>query len=264
MHTSYKSSSFLVLAVLVLVAGSWSCVKSDNYPAPGEAIKGTVYDSTTGLPMQADHQEIRVELLETSWTQTPPAPDPYFWTDDSGFYQNTKVFKGSYNVNVNGPFVPLNRKLWPSPNKDTTDQSYNEEIQGTVTQNFTVSPILEINWVGDPVYNSADSTISATVIVNRGTQNPFFQKPVTDINLYMCETSWPGDGNRDSRYSAFNNSSALNTHHFVLGQPYTIKSIGKLTPRTWWVRVASRTNVALPTGQPYNYSTIKSVTVEQH
>jgi hypothetical protein len=258
----YRYSNFLILAMLVIVAGLSSCIKADNYAGPGAAIKGTVYDSTTGSPLQADMNEIRIELLETSWTEATPAPDPYFYANDSGFYQNTKVFKGFYNVNVNGPFVPPNHSLWPSPNADTTNHSYNEEIQGNLTQNFTVSPILEVNWVGDPVYNSADSTISATVIVTRGTQNPLFQKPVTDINFYLCEADYPGDGNRDGRYSTFNSSAVLTTNHFVLGQPYTIKSIGKVTPRTWWVRVASRTSVTLPTGQPYNYSTIKSVTVE--
>ena len=261
MSNRYINFPAMVIAMAILVGGFYSCVKADNYAAPGEAIKGTVYDSTTGQPLQVDMNEIRIELLESSWTKTAPVPDPYFWTNDSGFYQNTKIFKGTYNVNCNGPFVPLNHKLWPSPNTDTTDHSFNEQIQGSVTQNFTVSPILEVNWVGDPTYNAADSTISATVVITRGTQNPLFQKPVTDINFYLCETAYPGDGNRDNRYSSFNSSAVLSSNHFVLGQPYKIKSIGKVTPRTWWVRVASRTSVALPTGQPYNYSSIKSVTV---
>jgi hypothetical protein len=261
MSNQYKYSNFLVLSIVIFIFAS-SCIKKDNYPAPGETIMGTVYDSITGKPMQVDMNEIRLELLELSWTATVPTPNPYFYTNDSGFYKNTKIFQGYYNVNINGPFVPLNRKLWPSPNTDTADLSVKTEIKGVLKQDFTVAPILEVNWVGDPVYNKSDSTISATVVITRGTQNPLFQKPVTDINFYLSEVPYPGDGNRDNRYTAFNNAAALNNNHFVLGQPYTIKSIGKLTPRTWWVRVASRTNVALPTGQPYNYSTIKAVTAE--
>ncbi|HEX3933296.1 MAG TPA: DUF3823 domain-containing protein, partial [Puia sp.] len=109
----------MILGILIFITGFASCVKSDNYAAPGAAIKGTIYDSTTGQPLQADNNEIRIELTELSWTKTAPVVDPYFYTNDSGFYQNTKVFKGNYNVNINGPFVPLNHRLWPSPNKDT-------------------------------------------------------------------------------------------------------------------------------------------------
>jgi hypothetical protein len=260
----------VVSAFLITVFGS--CVKADNYAAPGETIRGTIYDSVTGQPLQLDNNEGRIELLELSWTATTPTLNPFFYANDSGYFNNSRIFKGYYNVNVNGPWVPLNHKSWPAPNTDTTNTSPNVTIQGVTTQNFTVSPMLEIQWVTPPVFNSSDSSISATIMITRGTANPYYQKPIKNINFYACEVPYPGDGNYDNRYSAIKTSFPANEtivlggvsqpNVFAFGKPYVVKTVGKLSPRTWWVRVGSSTTATLPTGTPLNYSTIKSVVIK--
>lgn len=262
----------VLLTGLLFLGGLISCVEIDNYEAPAETIQGTIYSAVTGEPLQVTENEIRIELLELSWTETTPTPNPYFYANDGGTYKNSRIFKGFYNVNVNGPFVPLNHKLWPAPNTDTINLSANITIKGVVTQDFTVEPILDIQWVTEPVYNASDKSISATIIVNRGTTNPLYNAgAIKNINFYACEVAYPGDNNYDNRYSKIKNSFPGNEtividgvtkpNAFVFGQPYIVKTIGQLTPRKWWLRVGANTNRSLPTGTPYNYSTIKSVTV---
>ena len=136
-----------------------------------------------------------------------------------------------------------------------------------------MAPILNIQWVTDPVFNASDSSISATIIINRGTNNPLYDKnPIKNINFYACEVAYPGDGNYDNRYSAIKNSFPANEtivvkdvaipNAFAFGKPYIVKTTGKLTPRTWWLRVGANTTVSLPTGTPYNYSSIQSIVVK--
>ncbi|MGZ3848619.1 MAG: DUF3823 domain-containing protein [Flavisolibacter sp.] len=262
----------LALVFMILTTLFSACIKADNYDAPGETIRGTIYDSVTGQPLQLDNNEGRIELLEKSWTATTPTLNPFFYANDTGYYNNSRIFKGYYNVNVNGPFVPLNHKSWPSPNTDTTNLSPDVTIQGVVTQDITVAPILEIQWVELPTFNASDSSISATIIVNRGTNNPLYQKPIKAVNFYACEVPYPGDGNYDNRYSSVKTSFPANAtivingvskpNVFAFGKPYIVKTSGKITPRTWWLRVGANTSVSLPTGTPYNYSTIQSVVIK--
>jgi hypothetical protein len=267
-----KYSKLIVLITMLLfVVGFTACIKNDNYAGPGETITGYIIDSVTGKALQADNNETRIELLETSWTATTPTPDPYFFTNDTGYYHNNQIFKAVYNVNVNGAFVPLNHKLWPAPNTDVTNTSPTITISGVVTQNFTVDPILEIQWVTPPVLDATDNTIEATIIVTRGTTNALFQNPMKALNFYACEVPYPGDGNYDSRYSRVkttfpNNETVVvggvtKPNVFVLGQPYVVKTSGTITSRTWWFRVGACTTVGLPTGTPYNYSTIQKLVI---
>jgi hypothetical protein len=272
MRIKYKYSNLIVMTMLIIVGCFSSCIKKDNFAAPGETIRGTIYDKGTGKPLQLTYNNgARIELLELSWTATTPTPNPYFFSNDTGYYNNSRIFKGEYNVNVNGPFVPLNHKSWPAPNTDVTNESPNITIQGVVTQNFTVEPILRIQWVTDPVYNASDKSITATIIVSRGTTNTLFQKPIKSINFYVNEVRYVGDNGFDNRYSTIkttfpaNETVVLNgvttPNVFAFDKPYIVKTIGSLTSRTWWVRVAANTTVSLPTGTPFNYSLVKEVVI---
>lgn len=274
MQIKNKYSKLIVLfTMLIFVVSCFTaCIKNDNYAGPGETITGYILDSSTGKALQADNNETRIELLETSWTATTPTPNPYFFTNDTGYYHNSEVFKGVYNVNVNGAFVPLNHKLWPAPNTDVTNTSPNITISGVVTQNFTVDPILSIQWVSAPVYDASDKSIEATIIVTRGTTNPLFQNPMKALNFYACEVPYPGDGNYDNRYSRIKTTfptsgetvvvnGVTKPNVFAFGQPYIVKTSGTITSRTWWFRVGASTTVALPTGTPYNYSSIQKLVI---
>src|SRR5690242_5360746 len=91
---------------LMIIAGS-SCSKIDNYPAPSDAIRGSVFDAVTDSTVQTEigGGGTRVKLLETSYS-SDPTPQ-YFQCMQNGTFNNTKVFSATYKVSVEGPFVPL-------------------------------------------------------------------------------------------------------------------------------------------------------------
>ena len=274
MKINNKYQNLLTLFIALFIVSSYTaCIKADNYAAPNATFRGTIYDSVTGKPFQLDMNEARIQVLELSWTATKPTPNPDFYANDSGYFYNSKLFEGYYNVNVIGPFVPI-MPQWYS----VLDSAYDITIQGMVTQNYTVSPILELQWITDPVYNPSDSSISATITVSRGTNNPAYNKGnIQNLNFYITgNSSYPGQASYDGRYTNNKNSFPTNDsvvlngtkvpNVFGFGNNYIVKSISKIPPeagRTYWVRVGACTNTSLPTvGTPYNYTTIKSVAIQ--
>jgi hypothetical protein len=274
MQSRKKYSNYIALLVLLFIAAGYTaCIKADNYAAPNATFYGTIYDSITGQPLQMDMNEARIQVLELSWTKTKPTPNPDFYANDSGYFYNSALFNGYYNVNVVGPFAPINSTQWPS----VIDSTKSLTIQGKVQQNYTVAPILEIQWVTPPVYNSVDSSITATVTVNRGTKNPLYNTgAIKNINFYITGNApYPGDASYDSRYTAIKNSfgakdsvkvnGVMMANVFAFGQTYIVKSINKLAfaaGRTWWVRVGANTATSLPVvGTPYNYTSIQTITM---
>lgn len=268
-------NKYPVLAILIAVSCFSACIKADSYTAPDATIRGTIYDSLTGLPLQLDMGQANIQLLELSWTATAPTPNPNFGANDTGYYNNSKIFKGYYNININGPFVPL-VPTWPS----IIDSAQNITIQGVTTKNFTVSSMLVIQWVTPPVFNASDSSVTATIKVIRGTNNPAYNHDaIKNINLYINGNApYPANSNYDNRYTnvktSFPNNETIvlngvvTPNVFAYGNNYIVKSIGKIAPtsaaRTWWVRVGACTTTNIPVvGTPLNYSTIQTVTVSK-
>lgn len=88
----------------------------DNYEEPAETIWGEVVDEATGKRVLTDQgsEGIRVRLTELSWgDNVQHNPDFYCMMD--GTFQNTKLFKGEYNVRIDGPFIPLVREIQTVP-----------------------------------------------------------------------------------------------------------------------------------------------------
>ncbi|ANH82741.1 hypothetical protein A8C56_18740 [Niabella ginsenosidivorans] len=260
---------------MLIVSCLTACIKADSYAEPDATIRGTIYDSLTGQPLQLDMGEASIQLLELSWTATAPTPNPNFGANTEGYYNNSRIFKGYYNININGPFVPL-APTWPS----VIDSSRNINIQGVTTKDFTVSSMLVIQWVTPPVFNASDSSITATIKVIRGTNHPAYNHDaIKNINFYINGNApYPANSNYDNRYTnvktSFPNNETVvlngvvTSNVFAYGNNYIVKSIGKIaptsTPRTWWVRVGACTTTNIPVvGTPLNYSTIQTVTVSK-
>lgn len=250
----YSAAFFL----LVITAGS--CAKLDNYAPPAETLQGRIIDAGTGenVPAEVSGENgtgTRIELREISWSDNPTPM--YLATKQDGTYTNTKVFAGRYIISADGAFVPL-VQTGPNP----VDKSQTVDVSGGVTTvDFTVEPFLRIEWVGEPVVN-ADSTVTVNVRVTRGTDNPDYQLDVTDINLYVNNYEYVGNnGNSfDARYST-RTAYAGTAGTTLLDSTLTIKTSGKLPGnRNWYVRVGARTSFP-NNGRPFNYSTVKMVTL---
>jgi hypothetical protein len=243
-----------LIYMLVLVVAGAACSKIDNYPAPGDTITGKTVDEVTGETVQTEigGGGTRVKLLETSYSANPVPI--YFQSMQDGTFNNTKVFGATYNVSVEGPFVPLVQT--DNTGTVTTDSSQNIVLKGTADLTFNVQPYLRVTLVGTPVINP-DTSVSVQVVVTRGTDNPNYQQDVTDINLYVSDTKYDGNNNYDPRYSTRTSYSG-STGTALLGQTLTLTTVGGALPaQDVYFRVGARISAGL---NEYNYSVPVSIT----
>lgn len=239
----------------------------DNYEAPGETLRGEVVDKATGNPVLTDQgsEGIRVRLTELSWGPNVQ-PNPDFYCRPDGTFQNTKLFKGTYLIEVDGPFIPLIRET--EEGIPLADESKETEIKGVTEVRFEVEPFLNVEFVGDPMVSNGK--ITARVRVTRGVSEDIFREKiepmgsyddsfqnVTDIQLFVSYSSTVGYRARDERWS---NKIEYSGSEFesLLGEPVTIKSLGTIpSGRKVFIRAAARINYDTPKGsgtRRWNYS----------
>ena len=261
----------LIYVMTALCLASCSLFEIDNYDAPQETIRGTVIDVYTGelVLTEQNSRGIRVRMTELSYGENV-THNPDFWVRDNGFYQNTKIFKGYYNVRVDGPFVPIVRE---TPEGDLLfDGSVNCDIEGITEVHFRVQPFLRVEIVGEPEVSGGK--ITAQVRVTRGVPAKDFREAVepmgsyqdsflnvTDVRLYVGYSS---TCNGDNKYEAWSNVLEYEGSAFepYLGKVITISSRGTIkNNRKVFIRAAARINYATPVGgeRRYNFSEVREV-----
>lgn len=237
----------------------------DNYDLPEETLKGKVVDVATGEPVLTDQgsEGIRVRLRELSWTETAVADNFDFFCMKEGIFQNTKIFKGHYNVRIDGPFIPVLRMN--SSGDTIADETKYVDIKGITEVEFKVQPFLKIEWVGEPTVSNGQ--VTAKVKVTRAVSPADFKAKiepmggyndnmlnVTDVRLFVSQVPFVGYREWDNRYSAQVNFSN-NSFDAQLGQTITITSNGVIPAgRTVFVRAAARINYATENIKRYNYN----------
>ncbi len=241
-----------------------SC-EMDNYEEPGETIRGRVVDVATGDLVLTDQgsEGTRVRLRELSWTETA-VPDNFdFYCMKEGIFQNTKVFKGHYNVRIDGAFIPLVRL---NTSGDTiADESLYIDIEGITEVEIKVQPFLKVEWVGEPTVSNGK--ITATVRVTRAVSPADFRAKiepmggysddmlnVTDVRLFVSQVPFVGYREWDNRYTTEINYNG-NDFEAQLGQPVTITTNGVIpSGRTVFIRAAARINYATENIRRHNYN----------
>ncbi len=237
----------------------------DNYPEPQETIKGKVVDVATGEPVLTDQgsEGTRIRLRELSWKETPTPDNFDFWCMKEGIFQNTKVFKGHYNVRIDGAFIPIVRRN--SQGDTIADESKYIDIKGVTEVEFKVQPFLKLEWVGQPTVK--DGKITATFVVNRAVSPADFKAKVepmgnyndnflnvTDVRLFVSQVAYVGYREWDNRYSVergFNGSD----FEAQFGKPITITTNGVIpNGRTVFIRAAARINYATEGIRRHNYN----------
>lgn len=264
--------------LFLIFLGLWwtSCKKIDNFPMPSETIKGKVVDVVTGEPVLTDQgsEGTRVRLMELSWKGSAN-PEPFdFFCMKEGIFQNTKIFKGTYNIRVDGAFIPIVRI---NANGDTlADESKTLEINGVTDVEFKVQPFLKIEWVGTPTV--ANGKVSATIKVTRAVSRADFKAKIapmgnysdqdlddmlyiTDVRLFVSESPYVGFREKDDRFTTIVNFDKNNTDPELrdfepkLGMPYTITSQNTIPAgRTVFIRAAARINYATENIKRHNYN----------
>ena len=260
-------NKIVFLLVSLLLLGSCSMFELDNYEAPSETLEGEVVDAATGEPVLTDQgsEGIRVRLTELSWGDNA-THNPDFFCMPDGTFRNTKLFKGEYNVRIDGPFIPLLRE--DDRGVPIADETQNMQIKGVTQVRFEVQPFLNVEWVEEPVV--INGKIRAKVKVTRGVSEEEFRQKiepmggysstflnVTDIQLFVSYSSAVGYRARDERWSRsieYSGSSFTD----LLGETITIESNGTIPPgRVVFIRAASRINYDTPRGsgtRRWNYN----------
>lgn len=264
-----KKTIFGTMLFSCLLFTSCDVFELDNYEEPKETIIGEVVDSKTGERILTDQgsEGIRVRMTELSWGDNVEH-NPDFYCKSDGSFQNTKIFKGTYNIRIDGPFVPIVRE--DERGVPIANDTKTLDIEGTINVKFEVQPFLKVEFVDYPTVSNGQ--IAARVKVTRGISNDEFREKiepmgnynssftnVTDIQLFVSYSSSVGYRARDERWS---NKIEYVGSEFenLLGKEITIKSIkGQTIPsgKHVFVRAAARINYDTPAGsgtRRWNYS----------
>lgn len=267
-------NNFKYIYIPIILTAFTACTlfKYDNYDGPQETLYGKITDKS-GKPVLTDQgsEGIRIHLVERSWS--PDANPLDFYAKADGSYRNTKLFKGDYNIRVDGPFVPIVLEDAVS-GKTVEDNSVNIHLEGEKELDFHVDPFLNVELLN---VSSVNGKLSAKVKVTRGISRDDFKAAIsrtgdykdsyadiTDIQLFIGYSPHMGYRNRDSRWSSALNYSG-NSFEADLGNPVVINSSGAIpSGRKVFVRAAARINYDTPRGsgiRRWNYSPIEEITV---
>ena len=262
-----KKIVFYSLMCALLSFSSCDIFKIDNYDEPSETIQGEVVDVATGERVLTDQgsEGIRVRLTELSWGENV-THNPDFNCMPDGSFQNTKLFKGTYNIRIDGPFIPLLRE--DDRGVPIADETKTMEISGVTKVKFEVQPFLKVEWVGEPTVSNGK--VMAKVRVTRAVSEADFRDKIepmggynnnftniTDIQLFVSYSSSVGYRARDERWSSQIEYSG-SSFNSLLGETITIQSNGQIpSGRTVFIRAAARINYDTPLGsgtRRWNYN----------
>jgi len=245
------------MAAIGLTATLTGCIKNDNYSAPNATVKGVLTDASTGQPYQSGAGDERLYILQTSYTAGTPIP--FYWNiQANGNFYNDKVFKGTYKVYpTDGAFVPV---VYTSSGNivDNGSKTIDVSANGTTQLDFTVTPFLKVEWVGDPVIN-ANGTVTINCRFTRGTTDPQWQFNVTDAFFFISNTPFVSNGSYDNTLSTDVTFSGT-TGNALLGTTVSITSKAALgSHQGYYLRVGART--ADNVNKRYNYTEPKTLNV---
>ncbi|MEG0560373.1 MAG: DUF3823 domain-containing protein [Muribaculaceae bacterium] len=233
-----KNIIFSLLSLLLLIGVS-AC-ETDNYDGPKETFRGAFIDKVTKQPFQSaiGNTGIRIRMMEYSWSDNPKPYDFNCMMD--GTFNNTKIFAGTYGLEPEGAFVPL----------DLKNERF--KIAGTYEK------ILRVEWIGEPSVN-ADGTADVKVKITRGTDNPDYQQAIEEAWLFVSETGYVGDFSFSNRFSTQLVGGAVSN---ILDKEITIRTKGQFPTysRKFFLRVGARTTKKFSGTNRYNYTTIKEIT----
>lgn len=246
------------LFFLSAVTATISCVKKDNYPGPDASVHGTLIDSVTGQPFESGSNDERMYVLQTNYTKGTPIP--FYWDIMSdGTYNNSEVFADTYKIYpTDGAFVPVVYTDSKGNLVDNGSKTIEVKAGQTTTTDFTLTPFLEVSWVGDPVLN-ADTSVTIRCKVVRGTADPTWIFNLTDVFFFISTTQYVSNNSYDNTISQDVTYSGT-TGNAIIGDTISITSKAPLgANRTYFLRVGART--ADNINKRYNYTTPKQFDV---
>ena len=206
-----------LLITVVVLAG---CTEIDNYDEPGETLTGSIIDEVTNKPIITEQPNgFRIKLSEISWSDNPQ-PE-YFWGKADGTFNNTKIFKGTYEVSpVEGAFFPV--------------EPVTTEIKGTTKLEFVVTPYLSVNITNTSFSNgvlNVSYKISRTKVGDK----------IADARVFISTNPNVGSNILMNELSPLKELSDMDDTE-ILSTIFTETIEGFDAQKTYYMRVGARTD----------------------
>lgn len=219
-----------LFALFVMTMLMLSCTTIDNYTVPSEKLSGRLIDKTTGEVFVTEQPNgFRIRLLEISWSDTPQ-PE-YFWGKADGTFNNSKIFKGTYEVTpVEGAFFDVDPKI--------------VEIEGNTCLDFEVLPFLRIEALKVERITRGSLEVSYKII------REIAADKIIDARVFVSTNPNVGSNIIDSELSPMKDFSEIDDRE-VLSHIYTEKIEGLKENKTYYIRIGARTNNS---NKRYNFS----------
>lgn len=245
-----KKIFYLVIGAAMLSLAS--CVKIDNWAAPGSQFSGNVIDSYTGQNLVIDQNDWSIRIWEKTWTASVAQYQSIPIKAD-GTYNNTKLFPGTYDMLAyGGPF-------WPC-------DTIKGVVLGTSTQqDFTVTPYLQVL-----NFTATLTGTSLTLTCNLKAPRVTGLKDLYDVKAFLSLTTFCGNSNYINIAEYNNLRKQINRSWAAelaaqtppltgdTGPTYSIGPLPVKSGYTYYVRVGASVNDA---NRKYNYSPIVQVVV---
>ena len=222
-----------IFYLLVIIAISTSCGEIDNYDAPNGDIYGKIIDEITNEGLQTESPNgFNIKLFEKGGMLNAPIT---FSGKPDGTYENAFIFQNEYKV------LPTEGAFF------SVDTAF-VQVGGHTECNFSVMPYLAITNVS--VTPGAGQVTVAYNIARNRVGDKIYER-ITLVSRVTTVNSVVYDFRKVTSLTGIADDAVLSTK-------YTDVITGLTSGKTYWVRVAARTNNAL---KRYNYSIPFQVTI---
>lgn len=238
---------YIVLVIISILIPLTSC-ELDNYGEPDATLSGRILDQN-GEQLQTlqGGSNLRLKMEELSWGDSTVTVIPFFLNvKQDGSYMNTKVFGGEYRITpIEGPFYPY------------SEEGETVKISGNATQDFTVTPYLNVEWVTEPSLDE-NGFVTASIRFTRNEKEGESMPDLNDCQIFISTTKYCGNNNYDDQLVAspweVTNDQESTTIELISSR--AVKYVGT----TYFVRAGVSCKDAY---KKYNYTAIKTVAAQQ-
>ncbi|MDR2119871.1 MAG: DUF3823 domain-containing protein [Tannerella sp.] len=250
--------NYYILAILFCL--TFTECETDNYEAPDCTIEGKIFDHLN-QPFQVNQGASIIRIREVSWAKdsTMYTANRTLKVQQDGTYRNTKIFKGTYRLlPYSGAFFP-----YDDVNSDNDDAGELVEINGTATQDFTVTPYLTIEWVQKPVVDS-EGYLNCSVKFTRNQKQGYEMPDLRQGKLHVSRSVNAGAADGSLFTAPFNITNDMEGQELTFRTDIPVKYTGI----DYWIRVSMNCQTAA--GKPEtnypgmgadNFTTIEKIHV---
>ena len=226
-----RTKIFLMICMIVSLL---SCDKIDNYDSPNGAVYGKLTDLITNEGLQSEQPNgFTMKLFEKGGNINSPIT---FYGKPDGTYENAMIFQNEYKVlPAEGAFFAVDTAI--------------VQVGSRTEQNFDVIPFLSVSNVS---VTASAGTITSTYKITRQKVGDKISERKTLVSRV------PGVNNVTHEFSFQRTNLASTSDDEILATQFTDVVTGLTSGKTYYVRIAVRTNNAL---KKYNYSKVYPVTI---